>query len=55
MLEYYLSKVFVVLECNSNNLNIIANKVKQIIHAVECMIQTMLWPVIPQFLPYQAC
>ena len=34
MLEYYLSKGFVVLECNSNILNIIANEAKQIIHAM---------------------
>ena len=26
MLEYYFSKGFVVLECNSNNLKIIANE-----------------------------
>ena len=41
MLKYYLSKEFVVLELNSNNLKIIANVVKQIIHAMECMIQTI--------------
>ena len=42
MLEYYLSKGFVVLECYSNNLNIIANEEKQTIHAMEFMINTML-------------
>ena len=29
MLEYYLSKGFVVLECNSNNLKIISNEEKK--------------------------
>ena len=47
MLEYYLSKWFDVLEYNSNNLKIIANEKKQIIHAMECMIKTMLWLVLP--------
>ena len=42
MLEYYLSKGFVVLECNSKNLKITSNEEKQIIHAMECMIQNML-------------
>ena len=50
MLEYYLSKGFVVLEFNSNNLKIIANEEKQIIHAIECMIQAMLWLVLPQLI-----
>ena len=35
MLEYYFSKGFVVLELNSNNLKIIANEEKQIIHAMD--------------------
>ena len=35
MLEYYLSKGSVVLECNSNHLNLIANEAKQIIHAMD--------------------
>ena len=48
MLEYYFSKGFVVLECNSNHLNIISDEEKQIIHAMECMIQTMLWLVLPK-------
>ena len=30
MLEYYLSKGFVVLECNSKNLKIIANEEKKL-------------------------
>ena len=35
MLEYYFSKVFVVLERNSNNFKIITNKAKKIIHAMD--------------------
>ena len=35
MLEYHLSKVFTILECNDNNLEKPSNDVKQITHAVE--------------------
>ena len=53
MLAYYFSKGFVVLECNSNNLKIIANEEKQIIHAMECMIKTMLWLILRKLLQYK--
>ena len=35
MLEYYFSKGFGILECNTNNLAKLPNEVKQIIHAEE--------------------
>ena len=35
MLEYYFSKVFSILEYNTNNLAKLPNEVKQIIHAEE--------------------
>ena len=35
MLEYYFSKGFVVLECNSNNIKIIDNEEKQRIHEMN--------------------
>ena len=35
MLEYYFSKVFGILECNTNNFVKLPNQVKQIIHAEE--------------------
>ena len=35
MLSYYFSKIFSILECNTNNLENLPNEVKQIIHAEE--------------------
>ena len=35
MLEYYFSKVFDILEFNTNNLEKLPNEVKQRIHAEE--------------------
>ena len=35
LLEYYLSKGFVILEHNSNNSSSVSNKSKQIIHAID--------------------
>ena len=35
MLEYYLSKGFDVLECNSNDLKIIDDESKQGIHTID--------------------
>ena len=35
MLEYYVSKWFAILECDTNNLEKLPNEVKQIIHAEE--------------------
>ena len=35
MLEYYLSKGFVIFECNSKNLNITDNEEKKIVYAID--------------------
>ena len=35
MFEYYFSKGFVVLECNSNKLNVIAKESTKIIHEMD--------------------
>ena len=35
MLEYYFSKGFAILECNTNGLARLLNEVKQIIHAED--------------------
>ena len=35
MLEYYLSRVFNILDCNVNNLEKLRNEIKHIIHAEE--------------------
>ena len=51
--EIIFSKGFVILEWNSGKLKMIANEENQIIHAIECMIQIMLWLVLLQFPLYQ--
>ena len=35
LVEYYLAKVFVILEHNSTELSIVPNEVKQIMHAID--------------------
>ena len=49
LFNYYLSKVFVNIEHNSNHLSSVTNEVKQIIHATNIQKQIFLWRATQQF------
>ena len=53
LVEYYLSKEFVILEHNSKNLSSLPNEAKQRVYASNIYNQTLLCLIIQQFPLYK--
>ena len=53
LVNYYLSKGFLIIEHNSKHLSSVPNETKQIIHEINIQKNTLLWSATQKFPLYQ--